>query len=1015
MKRLFNHKNNSHEEWENCDVHTYDCDVPENREGEKSETYIDEDSIYCVEEPEECYSEETGEYCEESVEEYCVEEPSGYYAEEKGEYYEESVEEYRLEEPNGYYTEEMGEYYDEEPIEYSEGSVEEYNPEESEEYYIEEAAENYAEILEEYHAEEVAEYYSEEAAENYAESIEEYHTENLEVYDIEEASANYEENIEEYSAEELAEYHAEETGAYYEETENQTHYTEEALNTNETYTLWYDEKKAKKSARKANSSKKNFFAFLWTNFLEMKAMDRVVTAAGVAILTVALVTGSLYVSNKVMGEPVSEFAQVGNQLEGIELIGEKGLLAIADAEAAKQVAAELLAEEEAAREEQKEYDEKEYVNTVDVKLSMTSVKQDLKIKFINEESRKLIANIPLSVTITNPDGQSETWFDDDMDGIIYKKGIEGGTYTVLVNELAGEEYAGYTIPSTAQTVEVKEEIAYEKVDVSDEVVNEAEIDVSKEDTKINETVVESTLEDTVTFVESTAVSETYTEVSKSMIPDPATLVLTTSEVIPLMETSNVYSVSSGDAGTGYTASISPATASVVVGDTLSAKVTASGYTEGSSLKYSVMSNNTEVATATVDENGNITVSGVGVGTTTITATVNYAEGESTPATATLQLTVLDKAIIALDKTEATVYLSESVTMNASITNDFTDTPVTAESSDSTIATVSVDGKAITITGVAEGDVTITVKYVVDNEEIQAACTVKVRPQPKDNKTDALKDMNGNQLYVLENEKYREAVYADYYTASNFFVKGDIKYTGWQTIDGSLYYFTATGEKVTGEQIIQGAKYNFASDGSLITGFSSLGIDVSKWNGKIDWNAVKNSGVSYVIIRCGYRGSSTGKLVEDPTFQENIQGAIDAGLKVGVYFFTQAVDEVEAVEEASFVLDRIQNYKISYPVFLDVEPSSGRGDEIDADTRTAVCKAFCETIQRSGYTAGIYANRTWLNGKMNIDELGAYKIWLAQYAATPTYTGRYDLWQYTATGKVSGISGDVDLNLSYMGY
>ena len=144
-------------------------------------------------------------------------------------------------------------------------------------------------------------------------------------------------------------------------------------------------------------------------------------------------------------------------------------------------------------------------------------------------------------------------------------------------------------------------------------------------------------------------------------------------------------------------------------------------------------------------------------------------------------------------------------------------------------------------------------------------------------------------------------------------------------------------------------------------------------------------------------------------------ATAAGLKVGVYFFTQAVDEVEAVQEASMVLDRISGYKISYPVFLDVEGSGGRGDKIDSATRTAVCKAFCNTIQNAGYTAGVYANKTWLSQKMDASALSGYKIWLAQYAAAPTYTGRYDLWQYKSTGKVSGISGNVDLNLSYLGY
>ena len=135
----------------------------------------------------------------------------------------------------------------------------------------------------------------------------------------------------------------------------------------------------------------------------------------------------------------------------------------------------------------------------------------------------------------------------------------------------------------------------------------------------------------------------------------------------------------------------------------------------------------------------------------------------------------------------------------------------------------------------------------------------------------------------------------------------------------------------------------------------------------------------------------------------------------MYFFSQAIDEVEAVQEASMVLSLVKNYKISYPIFLDVEASGGRADNISKETRTAVCKAFCQTIQNSGYTAGIYANKTWLTNKIDTSQLGNYKIWLAQYASAPTYTGRYELWQYKDSGSVPGISGHVDLNLSYLGY
>lgn len=198
---------------------------------------------------------------------------------------------------------------------------------------------------------------------------------------------------------------------------------------------------------------------------------------------------------------------------------------------------------------------------------------------------------------------------------------------------------------------------------------------------------------------------------------------------------------------------------------------------------------------------------------------------------------------------------------------------------------------------------------------------------------------------------------------------------------------------------------------------TFGIDVSKWNGNIDWASVAADGVSYAIIRCGFRGSTEGGLIEDSMFYQNIKGATNNGIKVGIYFFSQAVNEVEAVEEASMVLDMIRGYNISYPIFLDVETSGGgRGDRIGVSERTAVCKAFCETIRNSGYTAGVYSNKTWFEEKMNVGELTGYKLWLAQYAKEVTYTKtRYDIWQYSDSGSVLGISTGVDLNMSYLGY
>lgn len=200
------------------------------------------------------------------------------------------------------------------------------------------------------------------------------------------------------------------------------------------------------------------------------------------------------------------------------------------------------------------------------------------------------------------------------------------------------------------------------------------------------------------------------------------------------------------------------------------------------------------------------------------------------------------------------------------------------------------------------------------------------------------------------------------------------------------------------------------------GSAKLGIDVSKWNQEIDWEAVKEAGVEFAIIRCGYRGASTGALVIDPRYKENIEGAIEAGIPVGVYFFTQACDEVEAVEEASMVIRLIEDYDVDYPVFLDSESAggSGRADGLDNDERTRAHRAFLQTIEAAGYETGVYASRNWLDGRLDMTQLSDYRIWLAEYADVPTYDAYYyHMWQYTSKGTVDGISTNVDLNLCYM--
>lgn len=236
------------------------------------------------------------------------------------------------------------------------------------------------------------------------------------------------------------------------------------------------------------------------------------------------------------------------------------------------------------------------------------------------------------------------------------------------------------------------------------------------------------------------------------------------------------------------------------------------------------------------------------------------------------------------------------------------------------------------------------------------------------------------------------------------------YTGWQEIDGVTYYYDpATHEPVTGSQVIQGDVYTFGADGALNR--TSRGIDVSKFQGTIDWNAVKADGITFAIIRCGYRGYGTGALVEDATYRRNIQGAINAGLKVGVYFYSQAINEAEAVEEASMVLSLVSGYSLPLGVYYDTEyVAGGRANAISAAQRTACAVAFCETIRNAGYKAGVYSYASWFYNNLNFANISKYNIWIAQYRDTLSFNYKYNIWQYTGSGRVNGISTAVDMNI-----
>lgn len=277
----------------------------------------------------------------------------------------------------------------------------------------------------------------------------------------------------------------------------------------------------------------------------------------------------------------------------------------------------------------------------------------------------------------------------------------------------------------------------------------------------------------------------------------------------------------------------------------------------------------------------------------------------------------------------------------------------------------------------------------DNSQKESSSNIE---ESSKSETETSTEIKTVSYIVMEVEAQIEYIYAD----------------GWQNIKGKNYYFEDSNA-VTGWKNIDGVQYYFNADGSL---GSSLVIDVSRYNGSIDWDSVKASGINYAMIRVGYRGYETANLVLDNRFHENMSQAIAAGVKVGAYIVTQAVNTTEAVEEASFIVSACSGYNISLPLAIDVESAgngSGRGDKISSPQRTAVVNAFAQTVNNCGYSAVVYANKDWMNNRMYAGNISC-RVWLAQYRSQCTYTGPFSMWQFTDKARVNGISGYVDMSV-----
>lgn len=239
-----------------------------------------------------------------------------------------------------------------------------------------------------------------------------------------------------------------------------------------------------------------------------------------------------------------------------------------------------------------------------------------------------------------------------------------------------------------------------------------------------------------------------------------------------------------------------------------------------------------------------------------------------------------------------------------------------------------------------------------------------------------------------------------------FLNGEIPY--YEDIPASAY----SKEKFTeidGRMIYDDANINYYT-----------GIDVSSYQGEIDWMAVKNDGIDFAIIRIGFRGyGSAGNISPDEAAEKNLQEAKKAGLKTGVYFYSQATNITEAQEEANFVINAIKNHDIDYPVVFDWENDPGVGMRTDGMTATEITPcavAFCEKIKAAGYLPAVYFNLSDAYDRYNLDEISNYTFWYAQFEGeAPDFYYDYSIWQYSDCGKVKGINGKVDLNICFTSF
>ena len=645
--------------------------------------------------------------------------------------------------------------------------------------------------------------------------------------------------------------------------------------------------------------------------------------------------------------------------------------------------------------------------TVTVSLKAGSAEEDLEVQIVDEKTGKLIEGVDFSVNVKAKKGSyNKDWKVDD--GYLHLTKIDSGEYEVSIAE---KEY--YIMPEPI-TVKVQKKVEKVVIDVKDLIKDESEIDASKEDASFgNASQTPSRppkVTDTVEYVASSSKEVTKTVDVKKYTFTP-------------------YGIEDGrlkDKNGNLTKYYAETDSNGNITDIYRYSDTHPASAALSVDSMGILRGNKNISART------LVLTNIDTGYEIMLLEGESESTDSTPPEAPADSTPESSSQGTPPETPTppsseVTPPSSSQTPESSSTETSSDSQSSSESSSSTPDSSSDAPSSSDSSSAGSSDSTQSgsSSQTPSSSGSSSESSSQGSSSGSTSSDSASSSDKGEKVTVkfTNEDGSLNSRYADIVKVTETTVKEDVKvtvYYGWQTLDGARYYFDKDGNAVKGTKIIQGVSYFFDSRGRLSTGVTQA-IDVSKWNGNINWNKVKESGVTQVIIRVGYRGYGTGALVVDPTFAQNIRGAKARGLKVGLYFFSQAISAAEAVEEASLCVKALRDtgYGLELPIYFDSEYSTsaktGRADGLSQTLRTEVAKAFCQTIQSAGYRAGIYRSKTWYYYQLNFSRISQYSIWVAHYTSQTDFKYHYDIWQYTGSGSCPGVNTAVDKNYVYRSF